>query len=262
MDDTSYAPLIQDMVWSYSRICAFEDCPYRWYLKYIRYPKIGGKELFFSSYGKFMHDLLAKFYSEQVGRDGLEAEYLTQFTKNVKGFVPNGSVLKNYFSDGLRCIRRLEKPNREIVAVERYVDFSVGKIPMIGFIDCLEKDASGEVLIIDHKSRKLKPRSNKKKPTKSDEELDRYLRQLYLYSIPIQKETGRAPQKLCFHCFRTGTFIEEPFSEENFEKAKQWVTDSVKIIMEESEFRPDIEFFKCNYLCEMQDHCVYFELSK
>ena len=49
MGEVNYAPLIDDMVWSYSRIKAFEDCPYRWYLKYIK--KFHGKDMFFSSYG-------------------------------------------------------------------------------------------------------------------------------------------------------------------------------------------------------------------
>ena len=42
MGEVNYAPLIDDMVWSYSRIKAFEDCPYRWYLKYIK--KFHGKD--------------------------------------------------------------------------------------------------------------------------------------------------------------------------------------------------------------------------
>ena len=48
MGEISYAPLIEDMVWSYSRIKAFDDCPYRWYLKYIRH--LHGKDMFFSDY--------------------------------------------------------------------------------------------------------------------------------------------------------------------------------------------------------------------
>ena len=52
MGEINYAPLIDDMVWSYSRIKAFVDCPYRFYLKYIRH--IHGKEMFFASYGTFM----------------------------------------------------------------------------------------------------------------------------------------------------------------------------------------------------------------
>lgn len=53
MGDVNYAPLIDEMVWSYSRVRAFEDCPYRWYLKYIRH--LRGKDMFFASYGTFMH---------------------------------------------------------------------------------------------------------------------------------------------------------------------------------------------------------------
>lgn len=43
MGEVNYAPLIDDMVWSYSRIKAFEDCPYRWYLKYIK--RFHGKDM-------------------------------------------------------------------------------------------------------------------------------------------------------------------------------------------------------------------------
>lgn len=43
MGEVNYAPLIDDMVWSYSRIKAFEDCHYRWYLKYIK--KFHGKDI-------------------------------------------------------------------------------------------------------------------------------------------------------------------------------------------------------------------------
>ena len=48
MGEINYAPLIDDMVWSYSRIKAFVDCPYRFYLKYIRH--IHGKDNFTDEY--------------------------------------------------------------------------------------------------------------------------------------------------------------------------------------------------------------------
>ena len=60
MGEVNYAPLIDDMVWSYSRIKAFEDCPYRWYLKYIK--RFHGKDMFFSSYGTFMHKLIELYH--------------------------------------------------------------------------------------------------------------------------------------------------------------------------------------------------------
>lgn len=77
MGEISYEPLIRDMTWSYSRIKAFDDCPYRWYLKYIRYPKVRGKDMFFANYGKFVHELLASFYSGEKTAVQVEAEYLS-----------------------------------------------------------------------------------------------------------------------------------------------------------------------------------------
>ena len=84
MGEISYAPLIKDMVWSYSRIKAFYDCPYRWYLKYIR--KLHGKDMFFSDYGSFVHKLIELYYrgektqsqlcdsSEAVSKDTLQTK--------------------------------------------------------------------------------------------------------------------------------------------------------------------------------------------
>lgn len=46
------------------------------------------------------------------------------------------------------------------------------------------------------------------------------------------------------------------------ENAKQWVKDRVDEIAVETEFRPNMEYFKCRHLCEMQDYCDYFELTK
>lgn len=218
--------------------------------------------MFFANYGKFVHELLASFYSGEKSKTELEAEYLRDFRAQVKAYAPNKTVFKNYFVDGLNCIRRLQKPKNKVLSVENKVEFQIGDIPLIGYIDRLEEDQDGRIFVIDNKSRTLKPRSRRSKPTKSDEELDQYLKQLYLYSIPVQDQFGKPPDKLCFDCFRNQAFIEEPFDEDASEKAKQWVKDRVEEIAVETEFRPNMEYFKCRYLCEMQDYCDYFELTK
>ena len=60
MGDICYAPLIDDMTWSYSRVKSFEDCPYKWFLKYI--VGLHGKRMFFADYGTFMHKLMESFH--------------------------------------------------------------------------------------------------------------------------------------------------------------------------------------------------------
>lgn len=262
MDGVSYEPLIRDMVWSYSRLKAYDDCPYRWYLKYIRYPKAEQKQMFFANYGKFVHELIADFYSREKTPNELEVEYLQDFRAKVNAYAPNKTVFKNYFLDGLNYIRKLESPKNKVLSVENKVKFQVGRIPLIGYIDRLEEDADGHILVIDNKSRTLKPRSNRSKPTKADEELDRYLRQLYLYSIAVQNQYGKTPYKLCFDCFRNQTFIEEKFRDDEYKKAQIWVEDKVSEISQDTEFRPNMEYFKCRYLCEMQEYCDYYELTK
>lgn len=259
MGDICYAPLIDDMTWSYSRVKSFETCPYKWYLRYI--VGLRGKRMFFADYGTFMHKLLELFHKGEATPQQLVERYLCDFKKEVSGFAPNGRVLANYFQGGLQYLRALRPVQAKVLGIEKEVRFSVGAHPFVGYIDLLcEQD--GSLIVIDNKSRNLKPRSKRANPTKTDAELDEYLRQLYIYSIAVESEYGRLPAKLCFNCFREQVFIQEPFSEKAFAASQEWLLSNIAKIRTESEFKPSVEFFKCTYLCEMQDHCEYFDLMR
>lgn len=297
MGIVSYRSIIQDMTWSYSRIKSFNDCPYRWFLKYIQpillirrifggkqparadidaayvrgeleaddagilyaYLDIERKAQFFASYGTFMHKLIELYYKGEKNRQQLCDMYLQEFKAQVSGMAPNKTVFTNYFKSGIQYLRGFEPFQYNTLAVEKKVDFSLDGIPFIGYIDYLgEKD--NELYIVDNKSRILKPRSKRKKPTKADKELDEYLAQPYLYSVAVEQEYGVLPKSLCFNCFRAPIFIEEPFKEDAYAASKQWFSDRMETIKGETEFKPNIEFFKCKHLCEMQDFCDYFEL--
>lgn len=261
-NEISYKPLIDDMVWSYSRIGAFEQCPYRWYIKYISVPKPKSKKMFFSEYGRFVHEILEKYYKKEIEWDELKNIFVTAYKDNVPK-APNNSLFKSYFKGGCDFFGTQDDLfDYEVIDVERYVEFEVDGVKFQGFIDLVCKDSNGDIIIIDHKSRALKPRSTRKKPTKTDLELDKYLRQLYLYSIPVKEIYGKYPSKLCFNCFRTQIYIEEPFSEEKLNETIEWVKGAVDEISETTDFKPLPDYFKCNHLCEMQDECWMYELSK
>lgn len=259
MEEISYAPLIEDMVWSYSRIKAFDDCPYRWYLKYIR--RLHGKDMFFSDYGSFVHKLIELYFLGEKTRDELCDIYLREFKSRVKGHAPNPKVFGNYFKSGLNYIRNIAPFPYNMVAVEKRVDFEMDGIPFVGYIDFLG-EKNGELYVVDNKSRTLKPRSTRAKPTKTDEELDAYLRQLYIYSAAVEQEYGKTPKALCFNCFRAPVFIVEPFEEQAYAESKKWLEESVARITAETDFKPDVEYFKCTHLCEMNGHCEYYKLLK
>ncbi len=259
MGNISYAPLIGEMTWSYSRIKSFADCPYRFYLRYIR--RLKGKNMFFSDYGSFVHKLIELYCRGKMTPGQLCDMYLQEFRSHVKGHAPSKTVFENYFKSGLNYLRNLTPFPYNMIAVEKRVDFALNGIPFVGYIDYLgEKD--GELYVVDNKSRTLKPRSTRIKPTRSDKELDEYLRQLYLYSAAVEQEYGRRPRKLCFNCFRGPVFITEPFQEQAYAESQKWLDESVARITAETDFRPDIEYFKCAYLCEMNSHCEYHRLSQ
>lgn len=135
MGEVNYEPVIRDMVWSYSRIKAFEDCPYRWYLKYIR--KLKGKDMFFANYGTFMHKLIELYYLGEKTPKQLCEMYLQDFKSQVTGFAPNKKIFVNYFTNGLSYLRNFEPFPYTPLGVEKQVKFEVDGIPFTGYIDFL-----------------------------------------------------------------------------------------------------------------------------
>lgn len=258
MSEMIYRPLIEDMVWSYSRIKCFEDCPYRFYLKYIS----GCKEApqFYASYGSFMHKLIEEFYKGIIAKEEMPTKFLFGFQENVLGQRPKESTVEKYIQLGVEYLKHFSPFPYNMVAVEKKVEFELGGKKFIGFIDYLgEKD--GEYYIVDNKSRELKPRSNRKTPTAKDHELDDMLKQLYLYAAAVKQEYGRFPKALCFNCFKNQVFIEEPFSEEKFSETVEWFLKTIDSIADENDFLPYFDFFSCNYICGVNNECCYYEMG-
>ena len=259
MSEVSYLPLIEDMVWSYSRIESFNDCPYRFFLKYIS--KCEETDKFYASYGSFMHKLIENYYRGILSKEDMVTEFLTGFSENVKGVRPQESTVQKYIKCGVDYLSSFQPFKYPMVDVEKRVDFEIDGLKFVGFIDYLgEQD--GEYYIIDNKSRDLKPRSNRAKPTVKDKELDSMLRQLYIYSAAVKQEYGKFPKALCFNCFKSGVFIEEPFKEEAYLEAIEWAKNSVKEIKETDEFYPNREFFSCYYICGVNEDCIYDEMAR
>lgn len=259
METVNYEPVIRSMKWSFSRIKAFRDCPYRWYLKYLH--RLKSQNLFFSDYGTFMHKLIELYYSGKMTPEQLCEKYLFEFREQVTDGAPNQKVFTSYFHGGLNYLKNLEPLPYEMIALEKRVNVSINGIPFIGYIDYLGKNEKG-LVIVDHKSRMLKPRSGRRKPTRTDEELDRYLVQLYLYAAAVEQEYGQPPVALCFNCFRVPVLIEEPFNAKSYAAAKKWLADSIEEIATAKEFKPNLEYFKCTHVCEMRDQCEYYALFK
>ena len=257
MSETDYSSRIGKMTWSYSRIDSFEPCRYKWFLRYIDDPLgVKGKPMFYSSYGTFMHRLIERYYRGELSKDDMVLEFLTDFEDMVKGERPSNDIVHRYIQSGVAYLKSFKPFPYNVVDVEKKVTFKAMGHKFVGIIDYLgEKD--GELYIVDNKSRDLKPRSKRKKPTLKDQELDAMLRQLYLYSVAIKQEYGKYPKALCFNCFKNGTFIEEPFDVVAYDAALRWADETIKKITNTKSFYPSIDFFFCKYLCDYSDECCY-----
>ncbi len=256
MEGLSYRPLIENMTWSYSRIECFNDCPYRWFLKYIK--KYEDTPQFYSSYGSFMHKLIEGFYKGELSKEEMQIKFLFDFKKEVKGVRPSADTVQKYIQAGRNYLENFTPFPFNVAGVEKEVRFKIDNMPFIGFIDFLgEKD--GEYYIIDHKSRDLKPRSKRQSPTLNDHELDKKLRQLYLYGAAVKQENGKFPKALCFNCFKNGVFITEPFNKTAYDEAVSWAKNSIEEIKDAEDFHPLIDYFKCRFICGVNNECCYWQ---
>lgn len=255
MDQGIYQAIVDGMTFSYSRLSCFNDCRYQWYLKYIY--ECEDEDMFYASYGKFIHKLIEKYYNEELSKDELLISFLTGFESEVKGKRPSDDIVQSYIQKGSDYFRNFEPFPFETVAVEKRVEFEIGGYKILGFIDYVGKK-DGKYYIVDNKSRDLKPRSNRKKPTLKDQELDSMLKQLYIYSEAIKQEYGEYPVGLCFNCFKSGVFIEEPFNIETHKSVMEWAEKQVNKIRNNTEWYPDLEYFKCRFLCGVHNECCYY----
>jgi len=259
MIDVSFLAQSPGWRWSYSRLQQFHSCKYGWLLKYVF--EAPQRKLFFSEYGKLMHELIAGVLSGEISWRAAELEYARRFHDMLQCYGPPGSVKAGYFMDGLRHLRCGSSPSAHNLqaighplAIEQYVEFEVGGHPFCGYIDLVARGDAGAISIIDHKSRALKERGGRR--VKSNALLDEYLRQLYLYSVPVAKRYG-PPSNLMFNCFRSGSIISEPFSQAAFEETIAWALRTIEEILRETEWLPCEDAWKCRYLCDVAGDCEY-----
>lgn len=254
---------LNNMTWSFSRIQAYNICPYMFYLQYIK--EIPQTNNAFAQFGTLCHDLLNRYFKGELLVFELLDEYVNNFYNVVtEPFPPNQFVdlRERYFQDGYRYFQAFDGlKNYRVIESEREVRFRLGKFNFLGYIDLIVQNQNDEVEIIDHKSRKLEKVSkdlwqniNKRRQT----EVYQYFRQLYVYAIPLIEAHGLQPKYLNLNCIRTQEWIRIPFDEGDYEESKQWVLNTIeKIYADETMTDKHQNDFYCNHICSCRHYCEY-----
>ena len=207
-----------------------------------------------------MHSIMQQYLTGVLTKNELVPYYLTHFLTEITGKAPTQKIYQSYLEQGRQYLKTLSFPARKVLKVEDEMHFEFAGHPFTGFLDLMSEDEDGKLYITDHKSRALKPRSNRSKPTQSDVELDKYLRQLYIYAHAVHSLYGRYPDYLEFNCFRTNTWICEPFSIERMQEVEAWAKDLIDRITSESKWNAHLEFWFCKHLCDVAEECEYEDL--
>ena len=248
------------MTWSYSKLTTFKNCPYEFYLRYIKGTK--KEENFYGVFGSFVHEILEKYEKGELPIYEISQYYMNNFDE----YVPDdGDVDEEtrdkYYTQGLDYLDNIDLlfEDYDILGVEKKIQFEVESYPFEGYIDLLlrHKD-DGQIIMVDHKSRNLKFKKNGDLSKSSLDAFDSFKKQQYLYSRAVIDEYGKAPTKLCWNMFRDKKWISVDFDPAEYEKTLQWASWSVGMIRLEEDWRPNPQFFYCRHLCGMRGKaCEY-----
>ncbi len=256
--------IIDTMVWSYSRLSLFHQCPYGWYLKYFECTK--GEPNFFGQFGSLMHKILEMYEKEELSLFEISAYYEENFDDYVTCEAPSNKfvdIRQMYYERGLAYLDNIDLvlDQYEILGIEKEVRFNIGGYEMVGYIDLLLRDkVTKEIIIVDHKSANVKFRKNGEL-SKSKKEMEHILgfkRQLYLYAIAVIAEYKQKPTQLWWNLFSNRKWLKIKFDDKEFEDAKSWAEQTVKAIEQETTWFPNPDRYYCWNICDMRNcACEY-----
>lgn len=249
------------MVWSFSRLNSYYNCPYEWWMNYIQcYPKA---QNFFAQFGSLVHGILEKYEKGELSLFEISQYYEEHFNEIVYCDAPPNmytDIRQSYYDKGLDYLDHIDLllDEYDILGVEKEVRFKIGEYDAVGYIDLLlQHKETGAITILDHKSGSIKILKNGNISKSDQAHFLEFKRQLYLYSKPVIEEYGHV-EFLEWNLFKDRKHLKIEWKEEEYQEALQWAIDTIELIKKETEWNPYPDFYYCNYLCSQRENaCEY-----
>lgn len=252
----SYKKELDEMVWSFSRMQRYIDCPYSFYLKYIE----GQDEEnnFYAENGKLIHEILSEIITKKTTiEDGIE-RYISEFDfifSDVKN-----SIRENTFD---KCLEYLCSINYgmleeyEILECEKRFTIKIGEYNFQGYIDLLLKNKNtNKIILLDHKSLPHMFKKNGEVLKSQQSQFEKCSRQMYIYSKYIKEEYGEFPDLICWNHFKDNGIISVMnFSEDEYNETILNVIDTISEIYRDEYFTEKISYMMCSQLCGYRNTC-------
>lgn len=250
-------------IYSHSRLSTFEQCPFKFKLRYIDEITPEVEQTIEAHLGKSVHETLEWLYLQVRNNikptiDNMINQYTEfwqkDFSNQIK-IVRQNLTVKDYFNKGVKFLIDYYLKNTPFddgtIELEKQISINLdseGEYKIQGFIDRLVfNKKTGEYEIHDYKTANTIPSREK---IESD-------RQLALYSIGI-KEIYKTKQNvnLIWHYLAHNTKIISKRTNEQLEKLRQEIIDLIKIIESTTEY-PTYTSVLCDW-CEYKSMCPAF----
>lgn len=253
-----YKEILDKIIWSFSTLHLYENCPYAFYLKKIC--EIVGVGNDYADIGKFAHELNSAIFANDMTID----EAMNKWVDDFDGYhysISKSTANKKLesFCDYLLNFDERYSDKYHVIGNELKAEWKIGKYNFIGYIDLLLQDKeTGDILLIDHKSAG-KFFGKKGQLLKSQEEKFKvYKNQMYLYCIPIYAKYKKYPKYIIWNHIFDGEQTKIPFDIEEFETTKKWAIKTIKQIYKETDFEAKQQYMMCRMLCDYRiDDCEY-----
>jgi len=156
---------------------------------------------------------------------------------------------QRYFDAGLRYFTTFDGfgSQYEVIAVEQRFELNIGGHRFIGVMDLvLREKTTGEMVVIDHKSKSAKVMR---------QHMNVYRKQLYLYAAAVEQIYGEAPSRICFNLFREQEMVTEVYDAGIMRDVLAWTKHTIEAIMADTAWEAKPSKYFCDHICASADHC-------
>lgn len=260
---SEYKDKIDGMMWSYSRIACYDNCPYAFYLKYIiddekQYLAEGN---YYAEVGSYVHAILEKILNGELSVDDASQYYVNHFEDNVFYETWQSAMDKTYeaCADYFASVDFNWLKDYEVLGVEQEIKVEIDGYSFIGYIDLLLRHKeTKEIYVVDHKSSAYPfKKDGKSILKKSEKDFAKYKKQMYLYCKYVYDTYGEYPKWIAWNHFKDQKIAKIQFSEEEYREALLWLENEIQKIKKDDTFEANIDFFYCTQICEFRSSCEY-----
>lgn len=259
----SYKKELDDMVWSFSRVHLYEQCPYAFYLRYIE--ENDGVDNFWAENGRLVHQTLEKIFKGELKLDDAPTFYMEQY-ENICSKTKQ-STMDSVFSACLNFFCEFDFAlfnDYEILGVEKECKFEIGKYKFKGYIDLLLRHKeTGKITVFDHKSAKYPFKRDGSGTLKScQDNFESYKHQMYLYSKQVKEEYGVYPTEIVWLHFKDGKTATIDFDMDEYNETLKWAENTIRKIYKDRKFIAKDSFMMCGRLCDYRGGDCEYKLMK